>query len=298
MTMPTFLVIGAAKAGTTSLRHYLTQHPEIYMAARGEPSFFAHADNSQKFYGPGDNEWTFVTAREDYERLFTPGAAYRARGEISPRYLYFEKAAARIRAHVPDVRLIAILRHPVDRAYSHFLMNRGRDCEPITDFALALEQEAHRLNRGWGWDWCYVGAGLYHQQLSRYIERFPRQHIKVFFYEEYRNDECRFFADLFSFIGVDNSFRPDTRARARKANLPRNYQLYRALERRGGLKSLLASLLPGDLKHAAKRGLHRLNATRPPPLDLELRQTLFDKHFRADAERLAVLIHQTPDWLA
>lgn len=297
MTMPTFLVIGAAKAGTTSLRHYLAQHPEIYMAPRGEPSFFAHAGESYKFHGPGDDDWTFVTDRDEYARLFAPGAAYSARGEISPRYLYFEKAAPRIREHIPEARLIAILRHPVDRAYSHFLMNRGRDCEPVADFALAMEQEADRLARGWGWDWCYVGAGLYHHQLSRYTERFAAANLKVFFYEEYRNDQDRFFGELFDFLGVDSGFRPDTSVRAREASLPRNYHLYRLVERRGPLKSRVSGLVPRGLKDAIKQRLHRLNAARPTPLDPELRRALFEKHFRADAKRLPALVGKTPEWL-
>lgn len=199
MTLPNFVVIGAAKSGTTSLREYLDQHPEVFITKRGEPSFFAHEGEQLTFCGPGDEDWThsFVTELPDYERLFDGAASFKAIGEISPRYLFFEKSAWRIAKYIPHARIIAILRHPVDRAYSHFLMNKGRNCEPALNLSVAMVQEDKRAARGWGWDWRYVGAGQYYENSSRFYERFPKDRIKVLLYDDYRDNPRDFFSICF-----------------------------------------------------------------------------------------------------
>lgn len=292
MTLPNFVVIGAAKSGTTSLRDYLEQHPEVFVTKRGEPSFFAHAGETLTFSGPGDDDWThsFVTDLRAYERLFDGAASCPAIGEISPRYLYFEKSALRMHTHVSEARILAILRHPVDRAYSHFLMNKGRNCEPAPNLPAAIAEEAERAARGWGWDWRYVGAGLYHHQLTRYYERFPRERIKVFLYDDYRHNPDQFFHELFTFLGVDSSFRPDTSVKRREAALPRSHYLSVALERSNRLSRLVKHVVPVTWRAATKARLASLNTRRPEPLSAEVRQQLFDEYFAADCARLEPLI--------
>ena len=140
------------------------------------------------FKGPGDDDWVFVTQIDDYEALFSDARPQQLLGDISPRYLFFEQAARRIHDYVPNARLIAILRQPVERAYSHYLMNRSRGCEPERDFPAAIALENERWARGWGWDWCYAGAGRYHQQLQRYYELFKPEQILVFLYEEWEKE--------------------------------------------------------------------------------------------------------------
>jgi len=291
MTMPNFLVIGAAKAGTTSLRTYLDQHPEIFVPGRGEPSFFAHEGETPRYKGPGDDDWngTLFTDLAAYEALFDPVDGQAAVGEISPRYLYFEKAPERIAARIPEARLIAILRHPVDRAYSHFLMNRSRGCEPAATLAEAIELEATRAEQGWGWDWSYVGAGLYHAQLQRYFARFPPDRIKVFLYEDLK-DQDTFFPDLFDFLGVDPDFRPDTSARHRKAQAPRSYALQQVVKQPSAAKSLVKQLVPAGARMKAREWIMSRNAVAPERLSPEVRRALFDRHFAAECRRLESLI--------
>jgi hypothetical protein len=292
MTVPNFLVIGAAKAGTTSLRDYLDQHPEVFVSRRREPSFFAHAGAPPRCLGPGDDDWVFVTDWTDYRRLFDEAAGCSAVGEISPRYLYFEQASARIRDHLPDVRLVAVLRHPVDRAYSHFLMNRGRACEPVADFPEAMALEAQRRALGWGWDWCYIGAGLYHRQLRRYFEKFPRRQIGVFLYDDYRRAPERFLAEIFEFLGVARSFAPDMSQRRREAGLPRSHRLRRTLDGGGSFKSAVGRLLPPAWRRRAKTTLATWNTVRPAPLPVEQRRRLFEARFAEDCRRLSDLIER------
>lgn len=134
MTLPNFLIIGAAKAGTTSLYHYLAQHPQIYMSPIKEPNFFALEERCVDFRGPGDHLYIkqfSVTELERYRSLFQGVTHEQAVGEASPLYLYSPVAPARSHRYVPEMKLIAILRHPVDRAYSAFLHLLRDEREPI-----------------------------------------------------------------------------------------------------------------------------------------------------------------------
>ncbi|MDX1419906.1 MAG: sulfotransferase [Rubricoccaceae bacterium] len=288
--LPNFLVIGAAKAGTTSLRTYLGEHPEVFVPDRGEPSFFAHEGERLAYCGPGDDDWTFVTDRQAYERLFDDAEGYAAVGEVSPRYLYFPRAADRIRHHLPDVRLVTVLRHPVDRAYSHFLMNRDRRCEPEADFVRALERGAEREAKGWGWDWQYVGAGRYHEQLARYYERFDERQICVLLYDDLKRDKARFFSTLFTFLGVRPDVTPDTSVRHREAALPRVPVLRSLLERPSALKTALAPWIPAAPYRRVKAAVRAWNNVRPDPLPEPVRSDVMARYFQDDVEKLERLI--------
>lgn len=289
-TLPTFVVIGAAKSGTTSLHRYLKQHPEVFVARRREPSFFAHEGERLDFRGPGDDEWNFVTDLLTYQDLFTEAEGYRAVGEISPRYLFFERAPARIKHHIPEAHLVAILRHPVDRAYSHFLMNRDRRCEPEADFSRAIERGPERAALGWGWDWQYAGAGRYYEQLRRYYDLFPSEQIQVFLYDDFRHEPDAFYRDLFTFLGVDPSFRPDMSVQDRTAAITRSPALKSFLRRPSGVKALMKRVLPPSLAEGLKARVASWNAARPDPLPPIVRQDLFDRHFADDCARLEGLI--------
>ena len=123
MTMPNFLIIGAMRAGTTSLYHYLKQHPQVYMSPVKEPRFFALEGEKPDPGRPTDERLMnhSITDIEAYRALFQAVSKETAIGEASPLYLYSPKAPERIRHYIPDAKLIAVLRDPVERAYSHFL---------------------------------------------------------------------------------------------------------------------------------------------------------------------------------
>lgn len=290
MPLPTFIILGAGKSGTTSLRSYLKQHPDIFMAPRGEPSFFAHEGQQPAFAGPGDDRWRFVTDIRAYTALFAGAESYRAAGEVSPRYLFYEQACERIKYYVPEARLVAILRHPVDRAYSHFLMNRNRDCEPEPDFRTAIAREDDRMRRGWSWDWSYVGAGRYYEQLLRYYQRFPEEQIKIFLYEDLKYYPEDFFRELFAFLGVDPSFRPETARKHRSSASPRIDSVHALLHEPSLLKAITKRLLPPAIRQKIKWTVSSWNAVRPDPVSPSLKQELFMQYFADDCLRLERLI--------
>lgn len=212
MKMPNFLIIGAAKAGTTSLYEYLKQHPQVYMSPVKETNFFALEGETLDFRGPGDHVWISsfsITKIEDYLNLFQGVENQVAIGEVSPLYLYSPKAPERIQHYTPDTKLVAILRNPVERAYSQFLMFVRDGREPLSDFAEALEQEETRMRNHWEWAWQYIRVGFYYVQLNRYFNTFDLQQIRVYLFEDFLTNPVCMLKDIFQFLGVDDSFVPD-----------------------------------------------------------------------------------------
>ncbi|GAB4300385.1 MAG: sulfotransferase domain-containing protein [Oscillatoriaceae cyanobacterium] len=225
MNKPNFLIIGAAKAGTTSLFHYMKQHPQIYMAPGKETNFFALEGEKLNFCGPGDDLDTnsfSITKLENYQNLFQGVAGQIAIGEASPFYLYSEKAPLKIFQYDPKMKMIVILRHPVERAYSNFLHFSRGGREPFSDFNLAIDNEQNRIDNNWQWLWHYVQLGFYYIQIQRYLQFFDRSQLKICFHEDLEKNPNQLICELFNFLGVDESFIPDISTRHNVSGLPKN----------------------------------------------------------------------------
>lgn len=299
MTLPTFIVIGAAKAGTTSLYRYLAQHPEIFMPTLKETNFFALEGRKLDFRGPGDKEASkhSITDLASYRQLYAGGRGLKVKGDCSPLYLFAPNAARNIRAHVPHAKLIAMLRHPVDRAYSQFLdqYNRGylwtvRSHRVTANaFTDALAKEEHRMAANWWPFWFYKSMGMYHQQLRRYFDVFPRDQIRVYLYEDLVSDPATLLSDLFSFLEVNQTFMPNVREKHNVSGVPKSRMLTTLI----GLGEWTRRLIPfGSVPSALSQVRQRLseyNTAPPPPLEPELRRKLVNQ-FGADLRRLETLI--------
>lgn len=287
--LPNFLIIGAAKAGTTALYSYLRQHPDVFLSPDKEPQFFALEGERLSFRGPGTtiNE-TAVTRIEDYRALFADVRGEAAVGEASALYLYLPKAADRIRHYIPEARLIAVLRNPVDRAYSSFMHLRREDREPLTDFRAALQAEPERIRANWGFLWRYEALGRYHVQLQRYYDRFPREQILVLLYDDFRKDNARVLRDVFRFLRVDDAFQPDTSLEHNVSGIPVNRTAYDLLWGRGAVGRLVAAAVPVPVM-ARLRARITPRLLRQEPLDPALAAELIDR-FREDVLRLQDLI--------
>jgi hypothetical protein len=246
MTWPTFLIIGAAKAGTSSLFAYLGQHPDVFISPTKEPNFFALAGQRVGYAGPGDGivNRVSITTESEYRALFKAVKNEAAVGEASNLYLYVPEAAAAIRDHVPTAKLVAILRDPVERAHSSYLHMRRDQREPLASFEDALAQESARIAQNWEPLWHYTQLGLYHAQLQRYYDLFPREQIAVYLYDDFQADPRRVLRDLFGFLGVDPSFEPDMSVRHKVAGSPRSRALHTLLTRPNPAKGLAKRLMP------------------------------------------------------
>jgi len=246
VTLPNFLIIGAAKAGTTSLYEHFRAHPEIFMPRLKEPRFFCWGGAP----GTGDRLKFPVQSLEEYEALFAEGAAARARGEASVAYLRDPGAPARIHAAIPGARLIASLRNPVDRAHSVYQMNRRNRGVHDMPFAEALKSEP-------------MLQITYHDCLGRYLALFPREQLRIILLEDLEAQPRRTLAGLFEHLGVDPGFTPDLGRVANKGGEPRIRALHSilsnprliALSRRIAPEAVIAPLKALRTRNLARRPL-------------------------------------------
>lgn len=304
MTMPNFVVVGAAKSGTTALHQYLSQHPDIYLPERQEPNFFAFEGHPPNFRGPRGTAASVnrisITSLEDYRALYRPVASQTAVGDVSPVYLYWPAAAHAIKRHVPDAKIIVSLRNPADRAYSAYMHARREDKEPLEDFRSALEAEEQRIRDNWGFLWRYADLGRYGSQLPRYYDLFPPERIKVVLYDELARDPVGVCRQLQRFLEVDASFTPDVGLRHNVSGLPRSRLMHRLLGRDSTLAAVARTAAPvlgkRRLQDAQVRLRNRnLARTRPP----RPRPDSLLPDYRADIRRVEALTgRDLSHWLA
>jgi Sulfotransferase family len=186
--LPNFLLIGAMKAGTTSLHRYLRAHPQVFMPEEKELHFFV----AERNWGRG---------RAWYEAQFAEAASAVAVGEASPTYSmhpWFSGVADRVAELLPDVRLVYCVRHPIERIRSHYLheLEKGRERAPI-DQALAADPR-------------YLNTSRYAMQLGQYLARFPAEQILIITAEQLRHDRTATVRRVLTFLGVDPDW-PDSR---------------------------------------------------------------------------------------
>jgi hypothetical protein len=191
--IPNFLVIGAEKSGTTWLYDRLRRHPDVFMPKVKEIHYFNKQNSNhqpRRSYEKHDFEW--------YEDHFRERERESAVGEATPMYLCDEQAPERIRNHLPNVRLVASLRYPTDRAYSHYWMARGKD-HTMSSFEEIVERRSPR----------FIERGLYGKQLERYLSHFDRSQIRVLVHEELFANPTRHLNALCAFLEVEDTFYRD-----------------------------------------------------------------------------------------
>jgi hypothetical protein len=269
------------------------------MPAVKEPQYFAFEEGEVPRYGgPGTTIGRAITTWDAYQALFAAaGPEARAVGEASNLYLYVPEASARIRDRLPEARLVAVLRHPADRAFSSYLHLKRQGREPAPDFAAALELEAARIADGWGFLWRYRDMGHYGAQLQRYVERFPRRQLLVHLYDDLVADPRAVLARTYAFLGVDTAFAADLSARPNRGGVPRRGWRGALLSRSSPLRRLVAAATPRRLRDRAREAADRRALVRER-LDPAVRRQLTDE-FRPDIEQLAgILDRDLSDWLA
>jgi len=279
MTLPNFLLIGAAKSGTTALHDFIKQHPSIYMSPRKELRFFSNISSpppglSEDFIHPG------VDTLEEYERYFDGVTNQKIIGESSPMYLYVPGSAERIKATLTkDVKLLAILRNPVDRAFSAYTHALREWKEPCGSFREALEKEEERIAAGWGMLWHYTQAGFYYEQLLRYVNLFRREQIKVVLHDDLVSDSSTLLEGIFTFLEVDPTFIPDTSGRPNVSGFPKNQKYHTFLKRLfiedNPIKRVGRRFMPTSVSKQIMSKMRFINLEkRPMPKDIraELRE--------------------------
>jgi len=285
VTLPNFIILGAQKAGTTSLYYYLDQHPDIFMSPVKEPHFFNNEGGGRLYDGPYPGPARRISKVEEYESLFGGATNERAIGEASPSYLYLPEVPARMERHVPEARLIAVLRDPAERAYSAFLHTVRTGREPLDDFRAALRAEEGRIRENWHHLYHYKARGLYHEQLLRYHEAFGRDNVRVYLYEDLGKNPVAVFQDVCRFLDVNDTFVPDTSVRYNASGVPRNSVVSALVKKSGAIAPALKRVVPFGARQKMKGRVF----AKPPPFPEEARGELVE-YYREDVLRLQALI--------
>lgn len=268
--LPTFMIVGAVKSGTTALYHYLGQHPDVFMSERKETNFFGYWQDRSDYHEPfPQSGLERITRLEQYRALFADAPAGAAVGEASPWYLFHPAAPERIAQLLPELKVVAILRDPAARAYAHFGHNvrDGKETHGIEDFERALDDEDERLAAGWHpMVYAYRRMGCYHEQIGRYLDRFGNDRVRIHLFDDFQADAGAVVRDLYRFIGVDPAFTPDLGVRYNVTGLPKSRRLHRLIRGRNPLKRLLARALPTATRRRLKDRMLQSNLERLPPL--------------------------------
>jgi hypothetical protein len=284
---PNLFIVGAAKAGTTSLHDYLDQHPEVFMSPVKEPHFFSGIEPAPELAA------FFPSIRDEaaYLNLFTGASDEKVLGEASTSYLAYPKTAAAIKRVNSDARIVIMLRDPVERAHSHY-WNDVREGFEHRSFLDAVSDEIENGNRGWGVSSMYVDCGLYADRVETYLAAFGQNALVLFFEEFVANTRLELERTL-AFLEVDAavSDRIDLEIQNPFA-LPRNAMSARLMGS-GRARRLARSVVPGVVRGRAREVL--LKRTAKPAMEPEVRQLLADV-YRPDRERLPELLGRRLPW--
>jgi hypothetical protein len=299
--LPNLFVVGAMKAGTTTLYRYLAGHPDVFMSPVKEPNHFcrdlelgllaplyraASAGLDAYLAGPMDQErhMAYVPERERYLRLFRDAGGRRWRGEASPSYLLSEAAPEGVRAASPDARIVILLRDPVDRAVSHYRMDLGGG-SVRTPFAQAVRDDRRAAGMGYPTESLFLAMGMYARQVRRWMDAFPGQ-VQVHLFDDLKSAPDALTARLAEFLGVDPAGFRGAAEHENRAVAPR-WVVVNWLLHSSGLKSMVRRLAPASVLEAGKRMWYREpdGAAASPELKAELRA-----FFAADVAELGALI--------
>jgi hypothetical protein len=267
--LPTFVVAGTQRSGTTALWHWLGAHPDVFVASAKELHFF-------------DTNWQ--DGVDSYRQSFHGWGGQPAIGEVTPNYIFDADAVSRMVEVMPDVRVVVSLREPVERAYSHYWARRSRAFE-TREFADVIAAEPAEVIRSKGSGYL-LARGRYLGQIERALEVLPREHLLVVLFDDLEQRPTETFAEICRFVGVDDQVVPAEVGRPANAHRQFRSQRVRRLTLR----------LPGPTRDLVGRINSR--AVGYPPLDPALRRELVER-FRPDNEALASWLgRDLSAWLA
>jgi len=262
VTLPNFLVVGAMKAGTTTLQHILARHPDVFMA-RLEAHFFDKDDNYRRGL-----DW--------YAQHFEGAEGKTAIGEKTPTYSYLPAAAERIHTHFPDIKLVWLFRDPVKRAYSNYWHAVKRGEEPLS-FEEAVGQEEERIQRNIFRG--YVRRSIYADQVERFLDLFAREQMFFITFETLVREPEQVLSGLWRFLEVEDfAISQVERVRSNVTYIPHSKRLEHMARR----------LLGNGIPYRIVSRMNRRLVPGYPPIALQIRDQL-KEFFRPHNRRLAEL---------
>jgi len=293
MSLPTFVVAGAARSGSTAIIEALREHPDVFVTQPKEPHFFAFAGHRVKFAGPGDATTinrVAVTDTSDYLRLYpSETGPFRALGEGSVSTLYYAQQSIetmqRLRA---DMRVVLILREPVARAWSSHQYLRARGYEPVADFVQAVACEDERVANNWHHLWHYTRMSRYADSVRAFFDAFGADRVRVWLYEDLQRNSAAVVDEVLTFVGADPARSPRSEvARVNASGAPRYagaQQVLRWAGRQPALRESLKRVVPFGVREQIR------NANlKPDGVDEDVRRAL-GPHFADDTAALGTIL--------
>jgi hypothetical protein len=290
--LPNFLLLGANKAGTTSLYFYLRQHPDVFLTKIKEPMFFLLRDGRwvRDYVATNMAVTEGVRDIDEYRRMFAPGDGCRAVGEATTFYLAEPKVAEGIKELLDDPKLLAVLRHPAERAFSNYQMYRRWELEPLPTFEEAIAAEEWRRSTGWPLAYQYVQLGFYARQLRAYHEVLGPSSVRLYWSEDLAADTGRVVADIFTYLGVDPDVTLDTSFQVNTSSRDRWPLLHQAGRTRFG--AALRKVTPDSVRMQVRK-----RAVKRPPFAPETRARLIDIYREDIAELEEISGRSLAHWL-
>jgi sulfotransferase family protein len=283
----TFVCVGAQKAGTSSLDNILRKHPYIYLPRVKETKFFQGIADSEYYKGE-DWYWKTYFPRKNEGKIL---------GEVDPEYLYFEEVPKRLYKHNNDLKIIIILRNPVKRAFSHYLMslNRGYENHSFVD-AISLEQNRIKHSEFNKNHFSYVSRGFYFNQINRYIELFGKDNIIVLDFDSFLNNQAECINKIINFISIKlNKMHLKHNIHSNVSHSPKYKRINEFVYRKNILKTVGKKILPNRFfRQWILETIDKLNRKRycGPSLEIETEIMLINI-FKSDIKKVDLLIGQT-----
>lgn len=295
--LPDFLIIGAGKSGTTSLDKYLNQHPEIFIPRVKEPNFYGYEGMTENDFGGDAAEIAHfkgsVTNFQDYINLFAESRPWQIKGETSNTYMYHPGAPERIRHYNPDMKLIAILRHPAGRLYSRYLHLAREFRTPTASFNDCLDRNTIWWKRN-----DLIKEGFYFKNLSPFYKLFPKENIRVYLYDELNENPEKVLQDIFLFLGVNPDFKPDLSIKFNQSGIIKNKFLNSIYGQHGLVSRAVKTVFPSSVVNKLRNlslvqwGMNELRSKNlaKPKMDPVVRHTLTHEVYGEDIKNLQQLI--------
>jgi hypothetical protein len=294
---PQLIVGGAAKSGTTALYYYLRQHPGYCLPEKKELHFFSRPWLEGKLAGPGDR---FVLAEvpktlDEYLSFFSHCNVNQVAVDNSPSYLFHHQAAEAMKGNLGEVGIVFILRNPAEKAFSQYLHLVGAGRETLS-FEEALSRESEREADGFADMWLYRASGCYAIALEHYEQVFGRDHLQIFYHDEFLGDPVRVLREICAFAGVDQAFRFRPVSDINRSGRPKSLLMAKILGP-SPFTFLLRRVVPKAFGRSARKLLRDWNTGAKPVLAEDLRQSLIE-HYSDDIRRVEALVGRQSGWLS
>lgn len=244
--LPNFFIVGAAKAGTSSLWHYLDEHPQVKMSKIKEPNYFAYEELMEQNLFWND---IYINKLTEYLSLFNNKGDAIAIGEASVSYLFYKNVPSRIKNKIPNAKIIIVLRNPIERGFSHYLMDHSTSKVNISYEDIVYRKFDSNIMDIYYQQ--YVSLGLYYEQVKRYIDVFGIESVKIIFNHDLKLNQEKTLREIFTFLNIDSNFLPNFSIRHNANKSPKN-MLVRKIYSYSFLRNIFSNILNNTLKEFFK----------------------------------------------